>query len=58
MDSRYPISLIKIDPLTLCFSIGNYIAKPTLGQVLKKCDQSVTLGFKNKHYVRAFLFVT
>ena len=34
MDSRYPISLVKIDPLTLellpLFSIGNYKTKPIL----------------------------
>ena len=34
MDSRYPISLVKIDFLHLsycpCFSIGNYKAKPIL----------------------------
>ena len=32
--------------------------KHLLGKFKKKCDQSVTLGFKNKHYVRAFFFVT
>ena len=33
IDSRYLISLVKIDPLTSycpCFSIGNYKAKPIL----------------------------
>ena len=34
MDSRYPLSLVKIDPLTLellpLFSICNYMAKPIL----------------------------
>ena len=40
MDSQYPISLVKIDPLALellpLFSIGNYKAKPILAAFL--CD--------------------
>ena len=55
MDSRYPISLVKIDLLTLellpLFSIGNYKAKPILAFL---CDDlhisSKLLYLTNSHY--------
>ena len=55
MNSRYPISLVKIDTLTLellpCLSIGNYKAKPILAFL---CDDlhisSKLLYVTTSHY--------
>ena len=49
MDFRYPISLVKIDPLKLellpCFGIGNYKAKPILAFL---CDD---LHISSSYYI-------
>ena len=54
MDFRYPISLVKIDPLTLellpCFGMGNYKAKPILAFLCDDLISSKLLYLTTSHY--------
>ena len=56
MDSQYPLSLVKIDPLTLeyrpCFVIGNYKAKPILAFLCDDLHISLKLLYLTTSYYR------
>ena len=55
MDSRHPISLVKIDSLTLelfpLFGIGNYTAKPILAFIM------LILSFHQSYYILQLLTI-